>query len=51
MVRQIKCLRRWPGRVVGMDERYEIKVSEFSKVTCKSEYERILKQMEKGTRV
>ena len=27
-----------------MEERYEIKVSELSKVTCKTEYEEMLKQ-------
>ena len=37
-VSKVSYLRRWPGRVGRMEERYEIKVSEFSKVTCKNEY-------------
>ena len=40
MVAKIKCLRRWTGRVVRMEERYEIKVSELSKVTGKIAYEK-----------
>ena len=30
--------------MVRLEERYEIKVSELSKVTCKTEYEEKLKQ-------
>ena len=46
MVAKIRCLRRWPGKMVRMEERYEIKVglSEISKVICKTEYEEKLKE-------
>ena len=40
----IRCLKRWTGRVVNMEERYEIKVTELKKVTCKTEYEDKLNQ-------
>ena len=30
---------RWSRKVVNMEERYEIKVSELRKVMCKTEYE------------
>ena len=40
VVAKIKCLRRWTGRVVRMEERFEIKVSELSKVTGKTAYEK-----------
>ena len=33
VVAKIRCLR-WPGRVVRMKERYEIKASKLSKLTC-----------------
>ena len=41
---KIRSLRRWPRRVVRIEERYEIKVSELSKVTYKTEYEEKIKQ-------
>ena len=27
---KIRCLRKWPGRVIKAEERYDIKVSELS---------------------
>ena len=43
MIAKIKGLRRWNGRVVNI-EKYEIKVRELIKVTCKTDYEGKLKQ-------
>ena len=39
MVVKTSCLRSWPGKVMRMEERYEIKVSELHKVKCKNEAE------------
>ena len=39
VIAKIRCLKRWNGRLVNMEERYEIKVRELKKVTCKTEYE------------
>ena len=44
VVAKIICLRRWTGKVVRMEERYEIKISELSKITCKTACENNLKQ-------
>ena len=44
VISKIRCLRRWTGRVVNMEERYEMKERELRKVTCKTEYEEKLKQ-------
>ena len=44
VVAKVRCLRRWPGRVVRVEERYEIKVRELRKMTCKTEYKEKLKQ-------
>ena len=38
VVGKIRFLRKWIGRMVRMEERYEIKLSELNKVTCKTEY-------------
>ena len=43
MVAKIRGLRRWPGRVVRMKERYEMKVRELSREPLQhivNEYER-----------
>ena len=41
---KIRCLRRWIGRVINMEEMYEIEVRELRKMMCKTEYEEKLKQ-------
>ena len=45
-----RCLRTWTGRVVNMEERYEIKINELRKVTCKTEYKDKLKKRWKRVR-
>ena len=37
-IAKIRCLKRWTGRGVRMEERYEIKVSELRRATCKIDY-------------
>ena len=37
-------MKRWTGRGVNIEERYEIKISELRMVTCKIEYEDKLNQ-------
>ena len=44
VIAKIRCLKRCTGRMVNMEEQYEIKVSELRKVTCKTEYEDQLNQ-------
>ena len=44
VIAKIRSLRRCPGRVVRTEEKYEIKVSELSKVTCKTDYKERLNQ-------
>ena len=44
VIAKIRCLKSWTGRVVNMEERYEIKISELRKVTYKTEYEDKLNQ-------
>ena len=41
-----RCLLRWTGRGVNMEERYELKLSELMNVTCMKsiEYENKLNQ-------
>ena len=34
VIAKIRCLKRWTGRVVNTEERFEIKVSELRKATC-----------------
>ena len=43
VVGKIRSLRKWTGRVVRMGEKYEIKVRELSKMTCKTEHKEKLK--------
>ena len=44
VIAKVRCLKRWTGRMVNMESRYEIKVSELRKVTRKIEYEDKLNQ-------
>ena len=44
LITKIRRLKRWTGRGECMEERYEIKISELRKVTCKAEYEDTLNQ-------
>ena len=39
VIAKIRCLKRWNGRGVSMEGRYEIDVSEVRNVACKTEYE------------
>ena len=50
MIAKIRWLKRWPRREVRMEERYEIKLSQLSRVTCKTEYEDKLKQRREKVR-
>ena len=43
-IAKIRCLKRWTGRGVRMEERYEIKVSELRRAMCKIEYKLKLNQ-------
>ena len=43
-IAKIRCYKRWTGRGVRREERYEIKVSELRRETCKIEYEDKLNQ-------
>ena len=38
VIAKIRCLKRWTGKGVNIEGRYEIKVSELRKVPCKTEY-------------
>ena len=37
-IAKIRCLKRWTGGGVRMEEKYEIKVSKLRRATCKIEY-------------
>ena len=51
MIIKMRSLSRWTGRMVNMEDRYEIKVSELRKVICKTEYEDKMKQRWERVRV